>query len=152
MFHHHNLHEARTLQQLVLCSYLVEATNTATTPHLIWSLRTVNVNDDRKHIMGIRRLGGHRLPAAWREVALRTSDTCFCRHDVQIGAGFNPNSATPSVRAIRQLLSRASALSTVVRRLVSTREHESFYVAQETQRCAQWNVCAVIRRLGAIMS
>ena len=36
--------------------------------------RTVNVDDGLEDIMCIRSLGGYRLPAAWREVALRTSD------------------------------------------------------------------------------
>ena len=92
------------------------------------------------------------MPAAWREVALRTSDTCCFRHDMQIGAESNLNSPKPRVCAIHQLPFRASALSTVVRRRVSKTEHESFSLAQEKQRCARLNLCAVSRILSAMMS
>ena len=44
---------------------------------------------------------------------------------MQVGAESYLNSPTPRVRAIRQLPFRASALSTVVRRRVSTSEYES---------------------------
>ena len=54
------------------------------------------------------------MPAAWPEVALRTSDTWCFQHDMQIGAESNLNSPTPRVRARRQLPFRAFTLSTVV--------------------------------------
>ena len=60
--------------------------------------------------------------------------TSMHRQDMQIGAESNRNSPTPRVRAIRQLSFRASALSTVVRRRVSTSEHDTQFCLS-TVRC-----------------
>ena len=49
--------------------------------------------------------------------------TSMHRRDMRMGVESNLNSPTPRVRAIRQLLFRATALSTVVRRRVSKSEY-----------------------------
>ena len=56
------------------------------------------------------------------------------RHDMHIGVESNLNSPTRRVRAIGQLPSQAAALSTVVRRRVSTSECESQFCLS-TVRC-----------------
>ena len=60
--------------------------------------------------------------------------TSMNRRDMIMGAESNLNSLTPCVRIIRQLLFLATALSTAVRRRVSTSEYESQFRLR-TVRC-----------------